>query len=88
MKRSVEYRVVAWAESGLLCKILAVFAQLDLPAPALSVEIDGQEMCLCIRTCLTDAELQCVYRKIGAFVGVTSLEMVDAYLYLVEGLSN
>ena len=44
MTHPVRFRVSGEASSGLLCRLLGLFAQLDLPAPELTVTVDGGRM--------------------------------------------
>jgi len=71
MNRTVRFRVRAHARSGLLCRIVGLFAQLDLPAPAMQVTISGTTME--VEASLAhfgDALVPVVARKIAGFVGV------------------
>lgn len=44
MSQPIRFDVTGEASSGLLCRLLGLFAQLDLPAPVMSVKLDGERM--------------------------------------------
>lgn len=76
MSTTVRYRVSADASSGLLCRIVGLFAQLDLPAPALRVEVAGGSMD--IEASLAhfgDPLVAVVARKMAGFVGVEGVTL-------------
>lgn len=61
------------ADSGLLARVVGIFAQLDLPPPAMQVRVDGDTMeAVLMLDALGSVEQQAVNRKIAAFVGVDS----------------
>lgn len=74
MNRLVRFRIHAHARSGLLCRIVGLFAQLDLPAPAMQVSITGSAME--VEASLAhfgDALVAVVARKMAGFVGVETV---------------
>jgi len=74
MNRAVRFRVRAHAQSGLLCRIIGLFAQLDLPAPDMRVTISGRSME--VEASLAhfgDALVPVVARKMAGFVGVETV---------------
>ena len=76
MNQTVRYRVSAQARSGLLCRIIGLFAQLDLPAPALRVTVAGDTMD--VEASLAhfgDQLVPVVARKIAGFVGVETVTL-------------
>jgi hypothetical protein len=76
MNRTVRFRVSGQARSGLLCRILGLFAQLDLPAPAMQVTITGDSME--VEAALAhfgDALVPVVARKMAGFVGVETVSL-------------
>ena len=74
MSGEVRFRVVGQARSGLLCRIVGLFAQLDLPAPTLQVTISGTSMELEASLAHFGAGLvPVVARKIAGFVGVETV---------------
>ena len=76
MNDTVRFRVSAQAQSGLLCRIIGLFAQLDLPAPAMEVRIAGNRMD--VEASLAhfgDALVPVVARKIAGFVGVEAVTL-------------
>ena len=76
MNRTVRFRVSGQARSGLLCRILGLFAQLDLPAPAMQVTITGDSME--VEAALAhfgDALVLVVARKMAGFVGVETVTL-------------
>ena len=78
MTAPVRFHVRAQARSGLLCRIIGLFAQLDLPAPALDVSIDGSVMDIDARLApFGDALVTVVARKIAGFVGVETVVLVE-----------
>jgi hypothetical protein len=76
MTDTVRFRVSAQARSGLLCRIIGLFAQLDLPAPVLRVTIAGNTMD--VEASLAhfgDQLVPVVARKIAGFVGVQAVTL-------------
>jgi hypothetical protein len=74
MSETVRFRVSGQAHSGLLCRILGLFAQLDLPAPAMQVTITGNAMEVEANLAhFGDALVPVVARKIAGFVGVETV---------------
>ena len=76
MNQTVRYRVSARAHAGLLCRIIGLFAQLDLPAPALRVTVAGNTMD--VEASLAhfgDRLVPVVARKIAGFVGVETVTL-------------
>lgn len=68
------YAVTADACSGLLCRILGLFAQAGLPPPDLTVSVDGAVMTIEAATTRHDPALAPVMaRKMAGFVGVRSV---------------
>ncbi|MBT2135360.1 hypothetical protein KK137_13560 [Croceibacterium sp. LX-88] len=73
----VNFRVTANSCSGLLCKILGLFAQLGLPAPTLQVSLVGVSMRIELSLAnFGDALVQIVARRIAGFVGVQSVTVI------------
>jgi len=74
MTETVRFRVSGQAQSGLLCRILGLFAQLDLPAPAMRVTISGNLMDVEAKLAhFGDALVPVVARKMAGFVGVETV---------------
>lgn len=76
MNGTVRFRVSAQARSGLLCRIVGLFAQLDLPAPAMQVTITGGTMD--VEASLAhfgEALVPVVARKMAGFVGVETVTL-------------
>ena len=70
----VRFRISAQAHSGLLCRIIGLFAQLGLPAPAMQVKITGNSMEVeAILAHFGDALVPVVARKMAGFVGVEAV---------------
>jgi hypothetical protein len=83
MTGAVRYRVRAHARSGLLCRIIGLFAQLDLPAPALSVTVSGSVMEIDASLAhFGDALVPVVARKIAGLVGVEAVVLEPGQLEL------
>lgn len=79
MSEVVRFRISAHSSSGLLCKIVGLFAQLDLAAPALRVSVAGASMD--IEASLADFGdplATVLARKMAGFVGVESVTVVGA----------
>jgi hypothetical protein len=76
MSRTVRFRVSGQARSGLLCRILGLFAQLDLPAPTMQVTITGNSMDVEVALAhFGEALVPVVARKIAGFVGVETVAL-------------
>lgn len=75
-----QFSVTASAESGLLCRVIGIFGQLQLPAPRLSVELADDLMDIRITASLYPAEADCIHRKVSTFVGVVDAQMVQGEL--------
>jgi hypothetical protein len=76
MNGTVRFRVCGQARSGLLCRIVGLFAQLDLPAPAMQVTITGDSMD--VEAALAhfgEALVPVVARKMAGFVGVETVTL-------------
>lgn len=74
MSDTVRFRVRAQARSGLLCRIVGLFAQLDLPAPAMQVRVTGSAME--VEASLAhfgDTLAPVIARKMAGFVGVEAV---------------
>ena len=74
MTSIVHFRIHAQARSGLLCRILGLFAQLDLPAPEMRVTIAGRSMD--VEASLAhfgDVLVPVVARKMAGLVGVETV---------------
>lgn len=74
MTETVRFRIHARARSGLLCRIIGLFAQLDLPAPAMRVTVRGTAME--VEASLAhfgDALVPVVARKMAGLVGVETV---------------
>ena len=74
MNGAVRFRVRAHARSGLLCRIIGLFAQLDLPAPAMRVTVSGTSME--VEASLApfgETLVPVVARKMAGFVGVEAV---------------
>ncbi|HEY6815438.1 MAG TPA: hypothetical protein VI168_07865 [Croceibacterium sp.] len=81
MTGAVRFRIQARARSGLLCRIIGLFAQLDLPAPAMQVTIAGTSME--VDASLADfgaALVPVVARKIAGLVGVEAVVLEPGQL--------
>lgn len=76
MTREVCFFVEAEASSGLLCRLLGLFAQLDLPAPAMRVDVAGRSMAVEARLLdFGDTLVPTVANKMAGFVGVRAVEI-------------
>jgi hypothetical protein len=76
MSEAVRFRIVAQANSGLLCRLIGLFAQLDLPAPDLRVNVAGSSMD--VEASLAhfgDQLVPVVARKMAGFVGVQAVTL-------------
>ena len=74
MNGAVRFRVRAHARSGLLCRIIGLFAQLDLPAPAMRVTVSGTSMEVeASLASFGEALVPVVARKMAGFVGVEAV---------------
>lgn len=76
MSGTVRFRIRAHARSGLLCRIIGLFAQLDLPAPAMQVTIAGSSMS--VEASLAhfgDALVPVIARKMAGLVGVEAVAL-------------
>jgi hypothetical protein len=74
MSGTVCFRVRAQARSGLLCRIVGLFAQLDLPAPAMQVTVAGGAMEVEARLAhFGETLVPVVARKIAGLVGVEAV---------------
>lgn len=74
MSGTVCFRIRARSHSGLLCRILGLFAQLDLPAPAMQVRVSGASTD--VEASLAhfgDTLVPVVGRKIAGLVGVETV---------------
>lgn len=74
MTGTVRFRIQACARSGLLCRIVGLFAQLDLPAPAMQVTISGSSMN--VEASLAhfgETLVPVIARKIAGLVGVETV---------------
>jgi hypothetical protein len=81
--RTVRFHVRADAEAGLLCRIIGLFAQLDLPAPALRVSVSGATMEVEARLAhFGDALVPVIARKMAGFVGVEAVALEAGQLEL------
>ena len=81
MSASVEFRVRAQARSGMLCRIIGLFAQLDLPAPAMQVTVSGDSMYLVASLApFGDTLVPVVARKIAGLVGVEAVVLEQGHL--------
>ena len=73
---TVHFEVSGEASSGLLCRVLGLFAQLDLPAPELTVRLDGGRMALDARTAhFGDPLVSTVACKMARLVGVAAVRL-------------
>ncbi|WP_305096367.1 hypothetical protein [Croceibacterium aestuarii] len=67
------------AEAGLLARVIGVFAQLGIPAPALQVEVVANVMEATLDLERVEWEYRAaVYRKVSGFVGVDFCEIRKA----------
>jgi hypothetical protein len=76
MSGEVRFRIRGHARSGLLCRIIGLFAQLDLPAPAMRVTVAGTSME--VEASLPpfgDALMPVVARKMAGLVGVEAVAL-------------
>lgn len=67
---STQFVIVADPESGTLCRILGIFAQLGLAPPNMTVIATPKTMTLSITTELEEPLAAIVERKVDSFVGV------------------
>ncbi len=77
MSEVVRFRISAHSSSGLLCRIVGLFAQLDLGAPALQVRVAGASMD--IEASLAnfgDPLVAVLARKMAGFIGVESVTVM------------
>lgn len=78
MTETVRFRIRAQARAGLLCRIVGLFAQLDLPAPAMRVTVSGAAMDIDASLAhFGDALMPVIARKMAGFVGVEAV-VLDA----------
>ena len=83
MNDTVRFRIRACARSGLLCRIVGLFAQLDLPAPAMQVSISGSAMEIDARLAhFGEGLVPVVARKIAGLVGVEAVDLEIGQLEL------
>ena len=74
MNEIVRFRICAEAQSGLLCRIVGLFAQLGLPAPSMQVTITGSSMDVEANLAhFGDTLVPVVARKMAGFVGVENV---------------
>jgi len=84
MTGTVRFRIRARARSGLLCRIVGLFAQLDLPAPAMQVTVSGSSMEVDARLADFGAALvPVVARKITGLIGVETVVLEAGQLEVV-----
>lgn len=68
--------VEAEADAGLLCRLLGYFAQLDLPAPAMRVDVQGEWMAIEARLAnFGETLVPVVAHKIARLVGVRAVDV-------------
>ena len=83
MTATVRFHVRADAASGLLCRLIGLFAQLGLPAPALRVTVSGAMMDVEAHVAhFGDALAAVVARKMAGFVGVEAVALETQRLEL------
>lgn len=74
MTGTVRFSIDAQARSGLLCRIVGLFAQLDLPAPAMQVTVSGVSMKVeASMAHFGDSLVPVVGRKIAGLIGVEAV---------------
>ena len=79
MTGPVRFRVSGESSSALLCRLLGLFAQLDLPAPELKVRVAGDRMVLEATLARFVPELvPVVAGKMARFVGVDAVRLEGA----------
>ena len=74
MSGQVRISAVAVSDSGLLCKMLGYFAQLDLPAPELSLRHEGSSMVVEL-ACPDFAVADIVARRMAGLIGVNRVDL-------------
>jgi len=76
MSETVRICVHAHASSGLLCRIVGLFAQLGLPAPGLVVTVVGPSMNVEARFAgFGERSVANLARKVESFVGVEAVSL-------------
>ncbi len=76
MSATVHVRVRAEASSGLLCRIVGLFAQRGLPAPGLLVTVAGPSMDLEARFAdFGEQAVAILARKVESLVGVEAVSV-------------
>ena len=79
MSGTVLVNVEAQASSGLLCRIVGLFAQLGLPAPGLRVTVRGPMMSVEARFAdFGRGPVANLVRKVESFVGVETVSVKAA----------
>lgn len=79
MTDPVRFEVSAESSSGLLCRLLGLLAQLDMPAPELSVKVEDGHMTFEATLIQFVPELVPVLAgKMARFVGVHAVRFEDA----------
>jgi hypothetical protein len=79
MTGAVRLHISGESSSGLLCRLLGLFAQLDLPAPELKVSVSGDRMVLEVMLSQFVPELlPVVASKMARFVGVDAVRLESA----------
>ena len=74
--REICFFVEAEANSGLLCRLLGLFAQLDLPTPAMRVDVTGKWMAVEARLgSFGDMLVPTVAHKMAGLVGVRAVDI-------------
>ena len=74
MSAAVHIHALAASDSGLLCRMLGYFAQLNLPAPELTVRHEGSYMVFDL-TCPDFAVADIVARRMAGLIGVEQVDL-------------
>lgn len=74
MSGSVHIVALAMSDCGLLCRMLGYFAQLDLPAPALTVTHEAGGMVVDL-VCPDFAVADIVARRMAGLIGVERVDV-------------
>lgn len=75
MTAPARYKVVAAPTANMLCKLIGLFAQLDLPAPDLTVIVSPQRMVLKLKlTAFGSPTARIIADKMAGMVGVECVE--------------
>ena len=87
MSANVRIVAVAMSDCGLLCRMLGYFAQLDLPAPELSVTHEGSGMVVDL-ACPDFAVADIVARRMAGLIGVERVDLYRAGVSAAQELAS